>query len=403
MCRDCGVINSLDVGVSSVKDTLSQPEPIADGVYIGMDFERYKQLPAVNQSLLKLCCEVSPLHADALRKGVMKYDTPTLMLGRAEHAYIIEGPEEFAKRHPIAQQCNAKIQTGSNKGKRCTKTGTHRVNEIWFCGQHKGELATEVPEAISQFDFMRIGMMGESVRNHEINVHLARKGWSEVTIVYTVDIECRVRRCPHCEAFDYPKPFARLNELDRKCLNCGETFTVTAPEVATLPVQHKVRIDRLGRPNERMPNYVCCDLKRMQLMKGDRESRERSIRDYGYDVQGAMYTEAVRVAFERGLPVFNERGYEVDTFAEPLDDVVPFLWIFVEEKPPHDVTWFPMDADTRLIGESKLRRYRQQWATCCITNQWPGRCVGVQEPGGLPPYEKRKYERDYADDNGVLL
>lgn len=378
-----------------------EPREYRDGVYIGMDFDTYCQVPAVNQSLLKVCGEVSPKHAFALMAGAMEYDSNTLRLGRAEHAYIIEGAEEFAKRHPIAQQCNATIQTGTNKGNRCKNTSTHRVKDIWFCGQHKGEFATEVPEAISQYDYRRIQAMGESVRQHEINVHLHRKGWSEVTILYTLEIECKLHRCPKCEIIAWPKPFVRLNELDRKCMECGATFMATSPETHTIPQQHKIRIDRLGRPTERMPNYVTCDLKRMPVMKGDRETREKTICNYGWDVQAYMYTEGVRIAFERGLPVFNERGFEVDTFAEPLIDDVPFIWIFVEEKPPHDVTWFPADMDTLLIGQSKVNRYRQTWAKCMTTQQWPGRCVGVQEPGGLPAWHKRQYERDFADDNGA--
>lgn len=326
------------------------------GIYHDLPFESYCELPYLNQSILKMLDTeerygATPKHAKAAFDGqIERDDTRALQMGRAEHCWICEGEEVFRQRYLVAPKCCDAIK---KDGRQCTNSPTHLDDDVWYCGVHKTETAM-IPEFTTSTDLDRIKAMAESVRSHEINVHLRRKGWSECTIVYDVPIEFYVQ-------------------------GKGE-HGPTAEKVET-SLRHKVRIDRLAEPWKKNPHLIV-DLKRMQVMAGSRRERESCIQSYGWDVQAAMYCEAVK------------RHFGVDR--------CHYIWVFVEEKPPHDVVWFEASTDTLRIGADKLWRYRKEWATCEHQNKWPGYCSGNQPKGGLNGYYCQKYLERFADDTGTL-
>lgn len=229
---------------------------------------------------------------------------------------------------------------------------------FWYCGvkSHAPADAVQISNFVKPSELADAKAMGEAVRAHDIGVHLKRPGWSEATIVYDVVVK-------------YPV----LIKKPRLCVERHETT-----------LRHKVRLDRVGRPVGSKP-WLVIDLKKMPVNRGERFNREQTILDYGWDVQAAMYTEAVMVQYEA--------------------DRCDYVWVFVEEGYPYDVVWFPASQDTLRIGRDKLWRYRKQWATCQHTGEWPGRCTGPQEPGGLPSGYINWYmsPAGFGDDSGHLI
>lgn len=339
--------------------TSNSSRTMEPGIYHDLSFEDYCELPYLNQSVLKLMdCEekygATPKHAKAAFDGqIERDDTRTLQMGRAEHCWICEGEEAFRQRYKVAP---ATCQAVKKDGTRCTNAPTISDwnTEEWVCGVHAKGRETCCPDHITATDLDRIKAMAEAVRSHEINVHLRRKGWSECTIVYDVPLEFYVQ-------------------------GKGE-HGPTAEKVETT-LRHKVRIDRLAEPWKKNPHLIV-DLKRMQVMAGSRRERESCIQSYGWDVQAAMYCEAVK------------RHFGVDR--------CHYIWVFVEEKPPHDVVWIPASEETLRVGADKLIRYRNEWAECDYRGVWPGYAVGNQDPGGLSNGYITGYVKRNGDDAGTL-
>lgn len=405
----------------------------------------------------------SPLHAKAAFDGKYPTDSDALRYGRAEHCWIHEGEDEFRRRTLVATSCVGTIK--SRNGELCgaaayrlspkpqhpddqwrqsshmllqsgwelreesesgscyyvrgiehcrvsdhapTEATERWLNDVrgsdvrvafgsdvllelkplvsetatplkfWYCGKHSDKSNEEPTDYVSAEDVERIKAMAEGIRNHEINEHLRRTGQSEVVIIYDVPVQFYVYSCRECGADGTCRKVAQESW---RCDACGESMVAPVVALKSTLLRSKVRIDRLGDPTDKFPHLIS-DLKRMQRGEGRRKQREWKIRDYGWDVQAAAYTEAVRLHF--GV----ERCH--------------YIWVFVEEKYPHDVVWFPASHDTLAVGHDKLTRYRQEWCRCVYLNKWPGYCVGNQEPGGLPDGVIREYRKCYGDNDGHL-
>lgn len=355
-------------------------EPITEpGIYQNLSFEDYRAIPALSQSVLKIIGSATPKHARAAFRGEMdRDDTKSLQLGRLEHLWIVEGEEEFRKRTVIAPTyCEGVVK--SKGGIRCYNTPIVTDGEKWFCGTHGKGLSAPEGEFCTDAQVSRIKAMADAVRSHDVQRHLSRPGWSECTIIWDVPVKVGYRTCPKCGCFEHPRTFNYKGRL--WCWRCREYFEIPRVAGETVHLRHKARLDRLADPHEGKPHTII-DLKRMQLMTGSREKREKTILNYGWQIQCAMYCEAVRAHF--GV------------------DRVRYNWIFIEEKRPHDVAWIPASEETIRIGTDQLQRMRKTWAICQLTDIWPGVCVGNQEPGGLPTWFVRQYLRDHGDSFGAL-
>ncbi len=329
------------------------------GINRSLSFDEYRALPYLNQSVLKLIDTTdggSPKHAKAAFDGKLKYDSEAMRLGRAEHCLIVEGEEEFHTRCKIADPCCAILASGANKGERCGKSASRLVDGKWLCGTHSPKDWMPETDYVSSEDYDRIKEMADSVRSHPIIGHLRRPGWSECTIVY-----------------DVPVPVKYLDKSDPDNWKTIDTV---------VPVRLKARIDRLAEPRGSHPHLIV-DLKRMQVGTGSDEERSRAIVRYGWDVQAAMYTEAVKQHF--GV---TECGW---------------LWLFVEEGPPYDVKPVPADDETLLIGLDKLTRYRALWAECVARNDWPGQCAAAPQYGGLTEWAVKDYRRKFGVEGKLMV
>ena len=82
-----------------------------------------------------------------------------------------------------------------------------------------------------------------------------------------------------------------------------------------------------------------------------REEFRRSIANYGYDVQAAFYTDAVKRAIGRE---------------------VPFYFLAVESDAPHSVALYRIGQKSIEIGRSKYRMALQLLQWCRENDSWPG-------------------------------
>jgi hypothetical protein len=328
------------------------------GIYHDLSFDEYAALPFLNQSVLKLIDPFnggSPKHAKAAFDGLLRFDSQVMRLGRAEHCVITEGDEAFHQRFKVADSCCALLKSGDRKGERCGKSASNLVDGGWLCGMHSPKDWTPERDFVSADDYDRIQAMAASVKAHPIIKHLRRPGWSECTIVYDVPVK-------------------------------GATLDKSGPEPRTIHIdttlRHKCRLDRLAQPTGKRPHLII-DLKRMPVGEGSAVSRSRAIERYGWDVQAAMYCEAVRCAC--GVKACE------------------WIWIFVEEGYPHDVQVIPADDDTLAIGLDKLTRYRSLWAECEAKQDWPGQCAAEPAYGGLSEWSVREYRKKFGVDGKLMV
>jgi hypothetical protein len=85
---------------------------------------------------------------------------------------------------------------------------------------------------------------------------------------------------------------------------------------------------------------------------------EKSIFNYGYYLQAAVYTEAFKVNY--GI--------------EPL----PFTFIAVENKPPYGVAVYELDEQALVLGQQVMRQCINLYKECKEFNDWPSYSQEVQ-------------------------
>lgn len=99
---------------------------------------------------------------------------------------------------------------------------------------------------------------------------------------------------------------------------------------------------------------------------------ERTVGNYGYHEQAAMYLESLRVL----RPLYAENG-------EPVER--RFLWLVIETEAPYLARVFEADQDALDAGHAEFRKHLATYAACMKSGIWPGYDDGV-EIAGLPPW-----------------
>lgn len=113
------------------------------------------------------------------------------------------------------------------------------------------------------------------------------------------------------------------------------------------------------------------DLKKTQDARP--EEFAKSVYKYRYHVQDAMYSHI----------------YELIT----MEKLKGFEFLAVEEKPPHAVSMFELDAEAKQIGFMEYRRNMQEYAECETNNEWPA--YGQEKTIiSLPGWAISKFEDD---------
>ena len=297
-----------------------EPEPFvpewpaecpAPGVY-EVPYEEYRAWPAINASALKLGYQVSPKHLKAAIDGRLDSDSRARKLGRAIHCRLLE-PDLFRKQFMIAEQCKVPVASGTRKGQPCGSAGRFydADNHQWYCGTHRKQFpdAAEPTDYIDSAEAERIELIVASVFAHKVVKLLRAHGGAEVSIIWAKD--------------GFP---------------C------------------KARLDKWIR-GAKCPDTVL-DLKKCQVGKATEEALQRSIRDYGWDMQAAWYLAA----------------------AESIDDARPlFAWVFLEDNEPFDAR--PVWASPAMleVGAIKARTAFDLYKRCVETGRWPGYCEDIEQ------------------------
>ena len=120
----------------------------------------------------------------------------------------------------------------------------------------------------------------------------------------------------------------------------------------------KARIDRYAHLNE-FPTIG--ELKTSR--NAARREFERSILNFGYDVQAAHLVA----------------GLEAIHPLEAGDPFRRFVFIVVESEPPHLCALYELDDESLEEGYRKRSQYLSKWRECVQSSKWPGYPDGVQD------------------------
>lgn len=148
------------------------------GLYTDISAKDYHSLPIeiVSNSYLSRL-DKTPAHT-----RVKQEETPALIVGRAVHSYILEGPEAFFKEFAVPPSVDRRTKEG--KG-------------IWSQFQFEHADKTLIPEE----DFVTITEINDSVRNHPTAGFWLSNGISEQTAIWQDEetgllCKCRPDRNP---------------------------------------------------------------------------------------------------------------------------------------------------------------------------------------------------------------
>ena len=149
----------------------------------------------------------------------------------------------------------------------------------------------------------------------------------------------------------------------------NEISIVWDEQVGNYLIRCKARLDRYGYLNE-WP--ILGDLKTSR--NAARPEFEKSILNFGYDVQAAHYLSGLETLY----PI--EQG---DPFRR-------FIFIVIESEPPHCCALYELDDDSLEEGERKRQVYLRKWRECVESSSWPGYPAGIQT-ASLPPWALKNW------------
>lgn len=289
---------------------------ITPGVYRNLSFGEYLSLAIPSSSALKVGHNVSMRHMkDAIEGNLKDKDSKDRKFGRALHAYVLE-PERFKTDYVIQKHCmgQTKPKKKGDPVKDCTNWATRKNHDTgkWYCGVH-GKGLEECENMVTGSSLADIEGAGKAIENHELIQQVRAVGFPEYTLITEVEgVLVKVR-------------------YDFFSANIGGRRTIV-------------------------------DLKKISEMSGSEEKLQRTIEDYDYDLQAALYVEAHRAHF----------GAACD-----------FLWVFVEGWPPYSVIPRYLSDAYHSIGWAKARSTLDRWKECVEWERFPGYDDEPQEI--LPP------------------
>lgn len=130
------------------------------------------------------------------------------------------------------------------------------------------------------------------------------------------------------------------------------------------------KVDVKCRPDYYRDDGIVLDLKTVE--DAGRDAFERSIVNYGYDIQAWMCME----------------GIERVTGKRPES----FVFCCVEKKKPHAVAFYMADGELLECGASRYAKIMSRYAECKQRNLWPGYGHLIQ-PIGVPSWFAKRIEK----------
>jgi hypothetical protein len=109
------------------------------------------------------------------------------------------------------------------------------------------------------------------------------------------------------------------------------------------------RLDWLPHPPGSGRRLIIGDLK--TCVSASKSALSKAVANFGYHVQAAFYTSAVR--------------------AMGMDDDPAFIFVFAEKEPPYPVTLAQLDDDALMAGHVAMRRAIERFRDCREAGIWP--------------------------------
>ena len=233
--------------------------------------------------------------------------TPAMRFGSAVHAAILE-PQKYADNYVVFDDSEKIAEIGGTKP-RATNAYKEYKAQFELDNQGKGVLTVDDSKAITA--------MAEAVARHRsASALLAAEGAVEPSFIWE-------------------------------------------DEVTGTPL--KARLDKLLKSGRVIDIKTCEDARPDAVM--------RNIWNFRYDVQAAMYREAVRAT-------------------QGIDDMLPHTLIFVEKSAPHAVAVYELDDLTHEVGEMMRRQAIDTYAECVASGVWGAYSDDIQ-PISLPAWAGR--------------
>lgn len=152
------------------------------GIYEGMPFSEYREIEAVNNTLLWDIVSKTPLHARY--EQLHPKDTPSLVFGRALHAKVLE-PDTFGNKYIVAPEVDRRTKAG-------------KATWAAFVESAGGR------EVLTQEDAASIEAIAQAMQKQVIH-KLVRSGEAEVVLVWEDEetgLLCKARLDYLHRAFD---------------------------------------------------------------------------------------------------------------------------------------------------------------------------------------------------------
>lgn len=298
----------------------NQTAAVADNrIMHDMDIDLYHSHPAVSRSGLMLLLR-SPQHYwwEYLSGQAEKKDTKALRIGHAFHTLVLE-PATFDQRAVVVPEGAPKKPSVTQLNAKNPSADTVAAINWW--NQYNAYAAGKLQLSQEEFDGMQ--RMAQSLRNQPA---------SDKVLVASGKIESSF--------FWYDEEFG---------------------------VHVKARPDYYRNDGIVLDLKTCAD--------ASRHAFEKSIADYGYDVQAYMQMEGVRRVTGRKPEAF--------------------VFACVEKDGPNAVAFYTADKDMLDCGEYRYREAMTKFAECQRSGVWPGYGSMIQ-PISVPFWLQRKLEREGA-------
>jgi hypothetical protein len=135
------------------------------------------------------------------------------------------------------------------------------------------------------------------------------------------------------------------------------------------------RLDWLPHPAAHGRRLVVGDFK--SAASASKAAISKAVANYGYHIQNAFYSEAVR--------------------AMGLDEDPGFVFVFAEKEPPYPITLAQLDDDALMAGHAAMRRAIERYRDCTASGIWPAysETPDVIETISLPRWAQMQAEEDY--------
>lgn len=133
-------------------------------------------------------------------------------------------------------------------------------------------------------------------------------------------------------------------------------------------LQCKARLDKLIHAQGRKPQVIV-DLKKTGFGGASNFETQKAIEKYRYHQKAAWYVDGVEA-------VTGNKSH--------------FVWVFVEDQPPHEINVIQADSETLEIGRLEYRSIFGRYAEALREDRWPGYSTKINQ-GGLSQRYRDRY------------